>query len=425
MDNLTIDNAEQISQRYGEITRALNLQFRQTDSRLNNSRQVGSYGRKTAIKGISDLDMLYIMPPSAWNDYKDGGQYRLLRKTADAINARYTNTNVYVDGLVVRALFTNFHIEVQPVFAQLDGNFLYPHTRAGGAWKITMPQKELSALSEANINKNNNLRRLCKMTRAWKNKHGVAMGGLLIDSLAHRFLKQTNYYDDKSFQHYDLMVRDFFDYLKNLEKKEYFLALGSAQRVKVKKNFQNKAKKAHQLCLEAISAESNKNRNEKWRLIFGRGFPPAQEVINNMVLIEGAFKATNTEQYIEDKFPIDIRNSITIECEVTQAGFQTRLLKNMIGSSLPLFTRKSLRFFIEDTDITGKYTLYWKVLNRGAEAIRRNIVRGQILKDNGKLEQIEKTNFEGDHVVDCYAVKNNVVIAKDRIHVSIDQGIEH
>ena len=36
-----------------------------------------------------------------------------------------------------------------------------------------------------------------------------------------------------------------------------------------------------------------------------------------------------------------------------------------------------------------------------------------------RLEKIEKTNFKGDHIVECYCVKNRIVVAKDRIHVPI------
>jgi hypothetical protein len=104
-------------------------------------------------------------------------------------------------------------------------------------------------MSEFDTQKNKNLRRLCKMARAWKNKHGAGMGGLLIDTLAHNFLKSTEEYDNKSYLYYDYLSRDFFAYLKDLPKQDYFAALGSGQRVKVKKSFQSKAKKAHELCL--------------------------------------------------------------------------------------------------------------------------------------------------------------------------------
>lgn len=66
IDNIKVDNPETFSDRYKEITKKLNKTFRNTDSETNNCLQVGSYGRYTGIKGISDLDMLYIMPSSSW-----------------------------------------------------------------------------------------------------------------------------------------------------------------------------------------------------------------------------------------------------------------------------------------------------------------------------------------------------------------------
>ena len=75
LSNIKVANEEQITLRYQEITCALNKKFRDTESKTSNQLQVGSYGRWTAIKGISDLDMLYIMPSSKWEDYKNGGQY--------------------------------------------------------------------------------------------------------------------------------------------------------------------------------------------------------------------------------------------------------------------------------------------------------------------------------------------------------------
>jgi len=47
VDNLKIQNAEVISVRYGELTATLNKKFRDTESKTDNTLQVGSFGRKT------------------------------------------------------------------------------------------------------------------------------------------------------------------------------------------------------------------------------------------------------------------------------------------------------------------------------------------------------------------------------------------
>lgn len=423
--NLEVDNAQSISDRYGEITCALNKKFRDTDSKTANTLQVGSYGRRTAIKGVSDLDMLYIMPKSEWENYRDGGQSKLLSDAAAAIRARYPNTTVKVDRLVVQAIYSNFRVEAQPVFEQEDGSFKYPDTYNGGIWKITRPREEIQAMSEFDIQKNKNLRRLCKMARAWKNKHGVGIGGLLIDTLAHNFLNSTSDYDDKSYLYYDYMSRDFFAYMKELTTQDYFAALGSGQHVRVKKNFQRKAKKAHELCLKAIEADGKDNQNDKWRAVYGRLFPASEKVEKAAVLEYKSAPARMTEKFAEDVFAaIDIRNNIRIDCQVEQNGFRPASLREMLRERKPLIPRKKLTFSVVEDDIFGDYGLFWKVLNRGQEAIDRDCIRGQIVADEGHKRKVERTNFKGDHVVECYAIVDRVVVAKDRIHVPINSNQE-
>jgi hypothetical protein len=243
LDNLAIDNNVQISNRYGELTCCLNKKYRSTESKTANSLQVGSYGRFTAIKDISDLDMIYIMPKSEWNRFKDGRQSALLQEVKEIIRKRYPKTDMRGDEQVVVVSFGNQEIEVVPAFEQNDKSFKYPDTNNGGSWPITNPRAEIKAISDMDSQKNSSLRRLCKMIRAWKNKHGVVMGGLLIDTLAYNFLNSNSDFDNKSYLYYDWMVRDFFKYISELKEQDYYLAPGSKQYVYVKKSFNIRQKK--------------------------------------------------------------------------------------------------------------------------------------------------------------------------------------
>lgn len=281
-------------------------------------------------------------------------------------------------------------------------------------------------MSEFDAQKNKNLRRLCKMARAWKNKHGVGIGGLLIDTLAHNFLKSNSDYDDKSYLYYDFMSRDFFAYLKELPTQQYFAALGSSQRVKVKKNFQRKAKKAYELCLKAIEAEGKENQNDKWRAVYGRLFPAVEKVEKAAVLEYKSEPVRKTEEFADEVFAaIDIRNNILIDCQVEQNGFRPASLREMLSNRTLLMPRKKLTFSVVDTDIQGPYALFWKVLNRGQEAIERDCIRGQIVADEGRKKKVEHTKFRGDHVVECYALVDGVVVATDRIDVPISANQEN
>ena len=418
------EDAETISLRYHEITKSLNKKFRNTESETANCLQVGSYGRWTGIKSISDLDMLYIMPKNLWDTYKNS-QYQILADTKDAIKARYPKTNVKVDRLVVVVQYTDFKVEVQPVFEEVDeegkSNFKYPDTYYGGSWKVTKPRQEIAAMTEFVRSKNSNLRMLCKMTRAWKNKCGEPMGGLLIDTLAHNFLSETDDYDNVGSGSYDQMVEDFFCYLKDQPKQDYYLALGSRQRVHIKHDCRKAAKEAYEQSQKANVETDETKKCKKWRVVFGRNFPLLEQVTESASL----YSYDNTEQYIEDQYPVDIRNYLRIDCTVSSDGFLTRNLRQILQSHLRLPVRRSLRFFIESTDVEAPFTVLWKVRNRGEKAERLKKIRGQIIPSssgrNGDSVRKESTSFYGPHYVECYIVKDGVVVARDLIDVPIEE----
>lgn len=410
LKNITIDNADQISLRYEEVTRSLNKHFRDSESKTANSLQVGSYGRWTAIKGISDLDMIYIIPNSLWDKYKDK-QSILLSDTKKAIKNRYPTTTVSVDKLVVTVQYTNFQIEIQPVFEQDDGSFKYPDTYDGGTWKITRPREEILEIKKMNDATNRNLRRLSKMVRSWSNENSLNIGGLLIDTLCYNFFNQNKEYNEKSYFYYDRLCRDFFYYLANQPDQSYYFAPGSNQKVNVKNKFQKKARHAYDTCKLAISDSDNKY----WKEIFGKAFPKLNEDSES----QASSRYDKTEQFIEDIFSVDIRYNLQIDCDVSQNGFREHSLAAMIQNKLPLRANKRLDFFITDISVPLPYEIRWKILNKGVEAEKRNCIRGQILNDTGHNKCREETIFQGEHLVECYAIKNNVVVAKSKIDVPI------
>ncbi|WP_421230821.1 nucleotide-binding domain-containing protein [Aeromonas sp. 603079] len=429
LDNLKIDlkQAKKISFHYRKITRALNKKFRSSNSAISNRLKVGSVGRHTAIKGISDLDMLYIMPGWMYVDYNkmDNGQSKLLTDVRNVLAEIYPEQEVKKDRLVVQISFKNFQVEVQPVFKQPNGDFIYPESYYGGSWKTTKPSAEISAMKEFSRTRNDNLRKLCKMVRAWKNRNGVNMGGLLIDTLVHRFLSSTDQYDSVSTSSFDCLSRDFFYYLSREEKKERYHALGSNQHVKVKSPWFGKAaKQAYDTCVEAINAEGKLLAHDKWRSIYGRAFPAKPRLIaeSSYSGMESRSLWRNTEEFIEDRFSVDIRSSVEVDCVISQDGFRAGRLIDFIRSGTRLSHKKSLNFSIvkESLDDLESYHVYWKVLNIGPEAERRDNIRGQILPGNKAMTHKETTSFRGDHLVECYVVKNNVVVARQAIQVPIE-----
>ncbi len=277
MPQTVVDN---VSSRYKQITKRLNTEFYGHSSETLNSLYVGSYGRGTAIH-VSDIDMLFILPYSLYtqyNAYTFNGQSSLLQAVKNAICKTYSSSYLGADGQVIKLNFTDgICFEIVPCFLNANGSFTFPDSNSGGSWKTTNPKPEIAEIIRANAHVcNNNLKRLCRMARAWKDTWDVPIGGLLIDTLAYNFLTEWEY-KGNSYMYYDWMTRDFFMYLMNQNtSQQYWLSPGSSQYVWRKGNFENKARQCYNLSLEALVYEEKKyewSANQKWREIYGTKFP--------------------------------------------------------------------------------------------------------------------------------------------------------
>jgi hypothetical protein len=276
---ITSGVVEDISYRYKRITKQLNKDFWNTESDTAHSLYVGSYGRDTDIH-VSDIDVLFQLPYSVYeriNGHSGNGQSVLLQEIKKSIQNTYKTSDSHGDGQVVAVDFTDgINFEIVPgVLLKDDKGFLYPDSNNGGSWKTTNPKPEIEEIRKTNEMFNGNLKNLCRMARAWKDKWGVVIGGLLIDTLAYQFLKTWSHRND-SFIYYDWMTRDFFEYIKNLdENKTYWLAVGSGQYIYKKGDFQYKALRCFNIAKEAIDYEVREmpySADGKWREIYGTKF---------------------------------------------------------------------------------------------------------------------------------------------------------
>lgn len=280
--NIQVQDGGTISTRYRNITQRLNKDFRGTDSRTAHSLYVGSYGRNTAIQGFSDLDMIFRLPDNLYeiyDNYTGNGQSTLLQVVKKSIQKTYPTTSIGADGQVILIRFRDgITFEVVPAFLNTDGSYTFPDANNGGTWRVTNPRPEIEEIRTRNNACNKNLIPLCRMTRAWKSEWSVPIGGLLVDTLAYQFIDSWEY-KEKSYLYYDWMCRDFFLFMAEQDKdQEYWRAPGSGQYVYRKGPFQWKAKRCHNLSLEAIAYETAEPKKEwsakqKWRKIFGSSFP--------------------------------------------------------------------------------------------------------------------------------------------------------
>lgn len=269
-----------ISTRTGRIVGRLNSDFRSLSSDTANRFYAGSYGRNTAVPGLSDIDLIYVLPYATYaqyNAYTGNQQSSLLQAVRTSLNQTYPNSAVIADGQIVKINFTdNITYEIVPVFLNQDGSFTYADSNNGGSWKTCKPKHEIDAFYERDINSNRNLVVLGRMARAWRDHNNVNMSGMLIDTLAFQFM--ANWADkDKSYLYYDYLTRDFFSYLGQQDRdKDYWLAPGSGSRVYRGGAFELKARPTAAVAIEAIAnleAQQFWAAKRKYRQIYGSQFP--------------------------------------------------------------------------------------------------------------------------------------------------------
>lgn len=426
--NLEPTNISEMETTVGEIAKKLNKNYYDLDSdKISHMYIVGSVGRGTAIKGVSDLDILFDLPVEVFkrfDAYKEKKQSSLLQEVKNVLKARYPNTDISGDGQVVVIKFNKYTVELVPGFKQSDDRFKYPDTNNGGSWKYTDPLPEISESKKTAEDTDNNFKYIANMLRAWKNKQGFKFGGLLIDTITYKFLNEKTDYRNIGFDSYLDMTKALFEYIKGLNKDQsYWYALGSNQQVYNCDNgkFITKAEKAYKK-IKDLTANSS-DVNKKLRQVFGTQFPKKVTAENRAYTSSYNQKYYNdTEEFIEDYFTVDIKYNISIDCKITQDGFRPMLLKKLLRDKMFLAIKKHLEFYIDfmDSEIKKEapYDIYWKVKNEGQEAIKRDCIRGQIKRTNTKSIN-ESSDFIGEHYVECYIVKDGICIAKDHIDVPI------
>lgn len=268
-----------INGRYHTITKRINKDYYSSDSETNHSFYVGSFGRGTEIL-TSDIDMLVQLPYETYkkyNVYSSNGQSALLQEVKNIIKKTYSGTYLKADGQIISVPFSDgINFEILPAFINRDDStYTYPNSNNGGSWSVTNPKAEIYAINTMNKSCNSNLKRLCRMARAWKDRNNVAISGILIDVLAYNFIS-TWEYRNKSYLYYDLMSRDFFEYLSRRDKNQYsWKVVGSDRYISRTGSFETKASAAYSLSKEAIEKEKDypETAKSKWREIYGTKFP--------------------------------------------------------------------------------------------------------------------------------------------------------
>ncbi len=283
-DELKISDKKKsiISLRYNSINKKLNNDFWNIDTSYG-SIYTGCYGRETANDGIQEIDMIFEMPSHLLVEYDECGgnsQARFLEDVRRSIAAIYPRTTINKEKQTISIRFSdNMCFNVFPGFIKDGGGYIFADLN--GSWNVNKPISLQEAMKVVDKTTNYNLRKLCKMVKAWKQNCKVRIKDILIDTLAYEFLLSTNK-NYKSYAQFDVMCLDFFKFLMSQQaSKVVWDGVGNGQTIHNPENFRYKAIVAHFKIESAINLETSGKKwgsRQKWREVFGHKFPESVRI---------------------------------------------------------------------------------------------------------------------------------------------------
>ena len=132
----------------------------------------------------------------------------------------------------------------------------------------------------------------------------------------------------------------------------------------------------------------------------------------------------DTEQFIEDIYPIAEMYSVDIDCKISSNGIRETSLHDYLEKYIGRFNKFipfnfKVKCKVGSTNCPSYDKVLWKVRNVGKVAEKKNCIRGQIKERTNEI--IEPTSFEGIHFIECYLIKNGVCVAIGHVDIPIGQ----
>jgi hypothetical protein len=178
---------------------------------------------------------------------------------------------------------------------------------------------------------------------------------------------------------------------------------------------------------EALDEVDQSASVKGWVKLFGDDFTaPEVEALAKSLSLSGARRPASTaskglavrapgEQFIQEHYPVDIRYMARIDAYVLRdSGYWH---PRTFRSDWKLKRGRKLRFDVH-TDTPGTHKIVWKVRNRGELAQRLGQLRGGLIYKS-EPRHTETTQYPGQHYVEVFILKNDVVVATDHVEVVI------
>ena len=272
--DMTLDQRNDAKTKSDGIARKLWATFWTGDFNSDVYMIVGGYGKDTAIRPPSDVDLAVMLPSSVYDQLQrvqGNKQSYLLRLVKDALIDRYPATEISQDGQIVAVDFQAYKVEVLPFFYDNSTESCrFADTNDGGHWRICQPWAEIDNLDAADRESRKKARHLVKMLKAWKRRCNVPIESFALELLVSDFVWSWEHRNMSLF-YYDWLVRDFFEFfLRNINRT--LTIPGSPGVVNIGDAWYSRAESALSRACKACDAERDDDdavANVEWGKIFG------------------------------------------------------------------------------------------------------------------------------------------------------------
>ncbi len=401
---------------------------------VNNCIQIGSYPRFTSITPIHDLDILYIL--GSW-DENNHTPSATLQNLFNKINSSHVNPTNYTKkvSLQTHSVTVEFwqsstmilSVDIVPAYSYgknefnqdtykvpeviKERNHAKRNTLAWDAsnshsWINSDPRGYIKVATDVGVN--TDFRKVVKFVKRWKNN--------LCDKDQNLKLKSF---------HLEQVVTKIFKQNQKIEIFDaiftFFINLPTV--INTPNQIQDRANSGK--FIDDYLSKFTPEQKEKIK--YARdGFLIRLESLKDSDSIDGLMKISFYKRFDSEEFLFD--KSIPV---LTDSVFNFKIdgfvepldgyTSGYISQSTHLqngLTRdqgkiRKIQFSIQSNN-TGASTTWWKVRNQNGCGQER----GELTQNQTK-NALENTEYLGDHYVECFAILNNVCIAKSKINITI------
>ena len=393
----------------------------------------GSVAMSTVVQNDDkdyDIDVAVVFDDEVIGD---NGAQSTRNMVADALKRKTSQFNAEpeVKTSCVRVKYSDgYHIDFAVFKRKWDSiNGCYKYEHAGSNWT----ERELRGLTEWFLKKNadseEKLRKVirlskmfCESRESWVNMPS----GLLQTVLCEEKLQQNYNRIDELFYYtmkeivvrleYDTSVAAPVDNGRNLTPRK--------SDIQKMINWKNRLKsKLDDLGVLFRYDCSQDDALQAWFGFFNHDYWKSQlsesECSSLALIPKSVTMFVDTEQFIEDMYPVSILHSVKLNSTVSGDGWRSNTPLESFLTYLQRFVPHnfSVKCSVVSTTVPKPYKVLWKVKNVGPESQRRNDVRGQILDRGSSIT--EHTRFYGNHYIECYIIKDGCCVARQLIRVPI------